>query len=50
MVYLQLLARANLAQASPAPGGVRRVRSEEAGWKLWTKYFDAGEVRVIPRV
>lgn len=41
--------RKRLTQASPAPGGVRRVDSEEKGWELWTEYLNAGKVCVVPR-
>jgi len=46
---LTVISRERLTQALPAPGGVRRVNSEEEGWELWTTYLAAGEVRVIPR-
>ena len=41
--------RERLLQAAPAAGGVRRVDSEAKGWEMWTTYFAAGEVRVVPR-
>ena len=39
--------RENLRKACPAPGGVRRVNSEEDGWNMWTTFFNDGQVRVV---
>lgn len=39
----------SLTRAFPAPGGVRRVNSEEEGWNLWTAFLADGRVQVVPR-